>query len=140
MGVHLFSCIDDKSELYKQFITPQSHSKQLSSVYYWYAGLGDLFKLSAGIRFLTSSMCWSLDYTFLWNAERRCFAAAFEHLLGLIIVSKLPLKKCPELSAERALEEERMAQFLISQGFAVIQFREPGPPDQNKLRISQRTQ
>lgn len=79
-----------------------------------------MFKLSAGFGLLASSMCWSLDYTYVWNAERRCFAAAFEHLLGLPIVSKLPLMKCPELSAERAQEEERMALFLVSFGVAVI--------------------
>lgn len=79
-----------------------------------------MFQLSAGIRLLASSTCWSLDYTYLWNVERRCFAAAFEHLLGLVIVSKLPLMKCPELAAEKASEDERKAQFLVSFGVAVI--------------------
>lgn len=59
-------------------------------------------KLSARIGLLALPTCWSLDYTYVWNAERRCFAAAFEHLSGLHVVSKLPLMKCPELSAERA--------------------------------------
>lgn len=48
------------------------------------------------------------------------FAVAFEHLLGLVIVLELPLKKCAELPAERALEEERMAQFFVS--FGVVRF------------------
>ena len=36
--------------------------------------------------------CWGLDYTYLWNSEGGCFAAALENLLGLdLIVSKLTI-------------------------------------------------
>jgi len=57
----------------------------------------------------------------LWNSERGYFAAVFENLLGLVIVSKLTIDEMPRLISPLGCEGgENGLPSPVSFGFAVI--------------------